>query len=334
MKPRMIGSFSVSPVGLGCMNVVHGYGPAVERDYAIRLLRRALDLGCTHFDTAALYGLGKSEELIRDAIMERRGEFMLASKCGIVVDEKGRRLDGTPAGVRKVCEDSLRRLGAETIDLYYLHRKDPRVPIEESVGALGDLVREGKIRSVGLSEVSGETLRRACREFPVAAVQNEYSLWTRNPEIGLIDACRDNGTTLVAFSPLARAFLTGKLRDVGALTKGDMRLSMPRFGGENWQRNLRLLDEYIEIARDADCSPAQLALAWVLAQGEDVVVIPGTSNISHLEENMEAAQVSLSAAQLARLDEIINQNTVSGPRYSPAMQADVDTEDFPAGEAA
>lgn len=333
MKTRRIGPFEVSAIGLGCMNVVHGYNPAIPRDDAIALLRRALDLGCTHFDTAAIYGLGKSEELIRDAIMGRRQEFFLASKCGIVVDAEGRRLDGTPKGIRQVCEASLKRLGAETIDLYYLHRLDRRVPVEESVGALGELVREGKIGSVGLSEVSGATLRRACREYPVVAVQNEYSLWTRNPEIALLEACKETGATLVAFSPLGRAFLTGRMPDPASFHETDMRRSMPRFEGGNLERNRALLEEYKAVARGVGCSPAQLALAWVLSRGEHVVAIPGTSSMSHLEENMEADAVELSAAVLASLDELINERTVSGPRYPAFMQADVDTEDFEAEQA-
>lgn len=328
MKMRKIGQFEVAAIGLGCMNIVHGYNPAIPRDDAIALLRRALDLGCTHFDTAAIYGVGKSEELIRDAIMERRAEFFLASKCGIVVDSEGRRLDGTPKGIRKVCEDSLRRLGAETIDLYYLHRLDRNVPVEESVGALGELVREGKIRSIGLSEVSGATLRRACREYPVAAVQNEYSLWTRNPEIALLEACKDMGATLVAFSPLGRAFLTGRMPDPVSFNAADMRRSMPRFEPDNLARNLALLEEYKAIARGVGCSPAQLALAWVLSRGEHVVAIPGTSSLAHLEENFEADGLELPAAVLAQLDELINERTVAGVRYPAAMQADVDTERF------
>jgi hypothetical protein len=258
----------------------------------------------------------------------------LASKCGIdrVKTDSGWRrvIDGSPAGIKRSCEASLRRLGTDVIDLYYLHRLDKGVPVEESVGGLGDLVREGKIRAVGLSEVSAATLRRAHAVHPIAAVQNEYSLCTRNPEIGLSGACRELGTTLVAFSPLARGFLTGALRDVTALESGDLRRGMPRFEAAAYEANLQLLVEYSKLARTAHASMAQLALAWLLARGEHVIAIPGTTCSAHLEENFGAASVELQADQIARLDALINQHSVVGARYNAAAQSDVDTENFPA----
>jgi aryl-alcohol dehydrogenase-like predicted oxidoreductase len=328
---RKLGPFTVSPIGLGCMNLSHAYGVPPSPDLAAGILLRALDLGVTHFDTAALYGFGANEELVGRTLAPLRSRFTLASKCGVqgVRSESGVRrvIDGRPATLKQTCEDSLRRLKSDVIDLYYLHRWDKAVPIEDSVGALGDLVREGKIRAIGLSEVSAATLRRAHAVHPIAAVQSEYSLCTRNPDIAVIETCRSIGATFVAFSPLARGFLTGALRDVSTLEAKDIRRAMPRFEPAAHAANLGLLDEYARLARAAHASLAQLALAWVLARAEHVVAIPGTTCRAHLEENLGAAAVELQPDLIARLDALINQRTVAGKRYSPATQAEVDTED-------
>jgi aryl-alcohol dehydrogenase-like predicted oxidoreductase len=332
LPQRKLGPFNISSIGMGCMNLSHGYGTAPAPDVGAEILLRALDLGVTHFDTAALYGFGANEEMVGRTLAPLRSRFILASKCGIqgVKSDAGMRrvIDGRPATLKQTCEDSLRRLKTEWIDLYYLHRWDRAVPIEESIGALKELVREGKIRAIGLSEVSAATLLRAHAVHPIAAVQSEYSLWTRNPEIAVIDACRSIGASFVAFSPLARGFLTGVLRDVSMLEAGDLRRTMPRFEAQAYAANLQLLDEYARLARAAHASMAQLALAWVLARGEHVLAIPGTTCKAHLEENLGAAMVELQPDLIAQLDALINQSTVVGPRYNSAAQADVDTENF------
>jgi aryl-alcohol dehydrogenase-like predicted oxidoreductase len=243
------------------------------------------------------------------------------------VDGK-RVIDGRPQTLKRTCDEALQRLQTEVIDLYYLHRWDKQVPIEDSVGALSDLVRAGKVRAIGLSEVSAATLRRAHAVHPITAVQSEYSLWTRNPEIAVLAACKELGAAFVAFSPLARAFLTGTLRDVSTLEPKDIRLAMPRFQGENFAANLRLLDAYLALARDAGCTPGQLALAWLLAKDTHIVPIPGTRNIAHLEENVAAAEVRLSADVIARADALINARTVAGARYTAATLTEIDTEEF------
>lgn len=333
---RTLGPFRVAPLGLGCMNLSHAYADPPPAADAERLLRRALELGVDHFDTAALYGFGANETLVGRVIREHRSRIVLASKGGMagVTGDDGvtrRVIDGRPEAIRRNCEDSLRRLGTDHIDLYYLHRWDKRVPIEDSVGELARLVAAGKLRAIGLSEVSAATVRRAHAVHPIAAVQSEYSLWTRNPEIALLATCREIGATLVAFSPLARAFLTDTLHDLATLADKDIRRGMPRFAPDTYAANLKLLPPYVALAREVGCTPAQLALAWVLAQGEHVIAIPGTANVAHLEENMGACRVVLTAGQLQRLDALINHATVVGPRYSPASQADVDSELFPDG---
>jgi aryl-alcohol dehydrogenase-like predicted oxidoreductase len=329
---RKLGPFTVSSIGLGCMNLSHAYGVPPSPEAAARVLLRALDVGVTHFDTAALYGFGANEELVGRTLAPLRSRFTLASKCGVqgVKSESGARrvIDGRPATLKQTCEDSLRRLKTDVIDLYYLHRWDKHVPIEDSVGALGELVREGKIRAIGLSEVSAATLLRAHAVHPISAVQSEYSLCTRNPEIAVIETCRSIGATFVAFSPLARGFLTGALRDVSSLDAKDIRRTMPRFEAASYAANLRLLDEYARLARAAHASLAQLALAWVLARAAHVVAIPGTTCPGHLEENLGAATVELQPDLMARLDALINQSTVIGERYNPGTQAEVDTENF------
>jgi len=326
---RRIGQFSVSAIGLGAMNLSHLYGSPPPVEVAESVLLRALDLGVDFFDTAALYGFGANETLLGRVLKPHRSKIVLASKCGITGIDGKRVVDGRPATLKRTCDEALRRLQTDVIDLYYLHRLDRQVPVEDSVGALADLVGAGKIRSIGLSEVSAATLRRAHAVHPVAAVQNEYSLWTREVEIGVVGACRELGVALVAFSPLARAFLTGTLRDPQTqLEQGDIRLDMPRFSAHNYPRNLELLKPYAAIADEVGCTMAQLALAWLLAKDEAIVPIPGTKNPRHLEENVIAASVKLDAATVARLDALINQQTVNGARYSAATQRDVDTEMF------
>ena len=327
---RRIGTSEVSALGLGCMNLSHAYGTPPPAEAAALLLLRALDQGITHFDTAALYGFGANETLLGRVLKPHRQKIFLASKCGMTGVDGKRVIDGRPETLKRTCEASLRRLQTDVIDLYYLHRRDKQVPIEDSIGALAELVREGKVKSIGLSEVSATTLRRAHAVHPIAALQSEYSLWTRNPEIATLEACRELGTAFVAFSPLARAFLTGTLRDPEIeLEAKDIRRQMPRFEPANYERNLALLTEYRRIADEAGCTPAQLALAWLLARGDDILPLFGTRSPVHLEENTAAANLRLEAGRVARLDALINQRTVAGPRYNAATQQEIDTEVFP-----
>ncbi|MBT9442962.1 MAG: aldo/keto reductase [Acidovorax sp.] len=334
MQQRNLGPFSVSAIGLGCMNLSHAYGAPVSAEQGERVLLAALDAGVTLFDTATLYGFGANENLVGRVLKQHRSRFTLASKCGMQgVDVAGdgklvRVIDGRPDTLRKTCEDSLRRLQTDVIDLYYLHRWDKSVPIEESVGALGELVQRGHIRTVGLSEVSAATLRRAHAEFPITAVQTEYSLWTRNPEIAVLEACRELGVAFVAFSPVARGFLCGGLTDVSTLDAKDIRRAMPRFAPEAYAANLKLLDGYQAIARDVGCTPAQLALAWLLHKGEHILPIPGTTSVEHLHDDLGAVNVQLDVATMARLDALINEHTVVGNRYNAQSASEVDTETF------
>jgi aryl-alcohol dehydrogenase-like predicted oxidoreductase len=328
MKTRRIGPFEVSAIGLGCMNLSHAYGAPPSPQDAQALLLEALDLGVTLFDTAALYGFGANEELVGRTLAPHRAKITLASKGGLHGVAGKRVVDARPETLKWSCEQSLKRLGTDVIDLYYLHRWDKRVPIEDSVGAMADLVRAGKVRAIGLSEVSAATLRRAHAVHPIAAVQTEYSLWTRNPEIAVLQACRELGVAFVPFSPLARGYLTGTLRDVSALEPKDLRRNMPRFEPVHYAANLKLLDGYGAVAAEVGCTPAQLALAWLLAQGEHIVPIPGTTQPAHLRENVGAAAVRLDDHTCRRLDALINRHTVIGARYDAASQAGVDTEEF------
>jgi len=334
MNTRALGPFQVSPIGLGCMNICHAYGNPPPPEQAERLLLAALDAGVNHFDTAALYGFGLSEKIVGKALSAHRSRFTLASKCGMQgVDIKGdgamvRVIDGRPATLRQTCEDALRRLQTDVIDLYYLHRWDKKVPIEDSVGGLSDLVRAGKIRSIGWSEVSASTLRKAHAEHPIAAVQTEYSLWTRNPEIAVLDACRELGTTFVAFSPVARGFLCGKPIDIDKLDAKDIRRGMPRFNADNFPRNLQLLPPYLAWAQELGCSPSQLAIAWLLHKAPHIVVIPGTTSIAHLKDDLGAMNVQLSPAHMQRLEALIGQHNVAGSRYNDQSNSEVDTEVF------
>lgn len=331
---RTLAGRQVSAIGLGCMNISHAYGAAPDPAQAQRLFLAALDAGVTHFDTAALYGFGANETLLGEILSPYRSRFFLASKCGmhgedIHRDGKVTRvIDGRPATIKTTCEAALQRLRTDHIDLYYLHRWDKNVPIEDSVGALADLVREGKIGSIGLSEVSAQTLRRAHAVHPIAALQTEYSLWTRNPEIAALAACRELGVAFVAFSPVARGFLTGSLRDVQTLQTGDIRRAMPRFAPENYAANLQLLGRLEPLAQQAGCTLAQLALAWLLAQGEHILPIPGTTSVVHMQENMAAATLKVDAQILAAAGQIIHQHSVRGARYPAATQREIDTEEF------
>jgi aryl-alcohol dehydrogenase-like predicted oxidoreductase len=328
MNTRPIGQIQVSAIGLGCMNLSHAYGTPPSPKEAEALLLRALDLGVTHFDTAALYGFGANEELVGRALAPHRDKIFLASKCGMTGVDGKRVIDGRPEVLKQTCEAALKRLRTDHIDLYYLHRWDKQVPIEESMGALSELVKEGKIGAIGLSEVSADTLRKAHGVHPISALQTEYSLWTRNPEIAVLDTCRELDVAFVAFSPVARGFLTGAMRDVSNLEAKDIRRNMPRFEAENFARNLLLLEEYVAFARQAGCTPAQLALAWLLTRDENILPIPGTTSIAHLEENMGADAVVLEESLMAELEQLINQNTVVGTRYNAATQAEIDTEEF------
>ncbi|MFT4196821.1 MAG: aldo/keto reductase [Pseudoxanthomonas sp.] len=329
MHTRKIGSLEVSAIGLGCMGLSHAYGTPPQEPQARAVLLHALERGVTLFDTAALYGFGANEELLGRVLAPHRARIVLASKGGLAGVDGKRVIDGRPESLRRDCEDSLRRLRTEVIDLYYLHRWDKRVPIEDSVGALKDLAAAGKVREIGLSEVSAATLRKAHAVHPIAAVQTEYSLWTRNPEIALLAACRELGAALVPFSPLGRGFLAGGVTDAAALGERDLRRQMPRFAPDNLASNLRLLEPLRVLAAVVGCTPGQLALAWVLAQGRDIVPIPGTTDLRHLDQNVDAADLALAPRILAELDRLLGRDAVAGERYAPATQAEIDTETYP-----
>ncbi|MFN4136159.1 MAG: aldo/keto reductase [Novosphingobium sp.] len=325
---RSINGHATNPIGLGCMSLSWAYGGRPSDADGIRLLHRAIDIGYDHFDTARLYGIGHNETLVGEALKGRRDKVFLASKMGIFASGDKRGIDCSPATIRSELEVSLRLLQTDYIDLYYLHRRDFTVPIEESVGALADLVREGKIGGIGLSEMSAETLRRAASVHPVAAMQTEYSPWTRQAEIAVLDACRELGTTFVAFSPVARGVLANGVHDPAALEDKDIRRAMPRFSAENWPRNHALALAFNRIAEREGVTPAQLSLAWVLSRGEHVVAIPGTGKIAHLEENIARWDWEIPAAVASEIDALINQQTVSGHRYAGVMLPTIDTEDF------
>ena len=328
MQLRQLGPWEVTAIGFGCMNLSHAYGPPQPRDVAERVIRQALDLGVTHFDTAALYGFGANEQLVGEVLGRRPDNVIVASKCGLFGRDGKRVLDGRAESIRATCEQALRNLRTDRIDLYYLHRWDQRVPIEESVGAMADLVRAGKIRAIGVSETGAATLRRAHAVHPIAAVQSEYSLWTRNPEIAVLEECRRIGAALVAFSPLGRAILTGALRSPAAFAEGDLRRGMPRFQSPNFEENLRLLAPLDAIAANAGCTRAQLALAWVLSRFPHALAIPGTTSLLHLAENCGADAIRLDAATLASLEALMPPGKASGARYPPATQVENDTEEF------
>ncbi|TQS87361.1 aldo/keto reductase [Arthrobacter sp. TS-15] len=315
-------------IGLGCMSLSHAYGfpPSVEDGLAF--LRSALDEGVRMLDTATLYGGGLNEKLVGQAIAGRRDEVLLASKCGMAMVDGVKKIDGRPETLRAQVDASLGRLGVDHIDLYYLHRWDREVPIQESVGALAGMVAAGKIGAIGLSEVSVQRLREAQAEAPIAAVQNEYSLWSRNPELGMLEATRVSGVALVAFSPVARGFLSNGFDSPEEFAPKDIRRAMPRFQPEHWPTNATLLPQWRALAAEAGCTAGQLALAWVLSRGEHVVPIPGTTRVDHLRENQAAASLSIDAELLNRAGDLIGTSTVSGQRYAAAAALEVDAETF------
>jgi aryl-alcohol dehydrogenase-like predicted oxidoreductase len=326
---RLLAKRCVSAVSLGCMSLSHGYGEKSSNKHCEKVLSKALDLGYTMLDTAAVYGYGHNESIIGEFISQRRSEFFLASKCGFgqQMDSKPS-INGRPEYIRATCEASLQRLQTDHIDLYYLHRRDFTVPIEDSIGTLADLQREGKIGAIGVSEISADDLYKAHAEHPISAIQSEYSLWTRNAEIAVLRASQKIGAAYVAFSPLARGFLTNKLHDTAWLSEHDLRQTIPRFDAENYPANLSLLPAYVKLAQRQGCTPAQLALAWVISQGDNIIAIPGTQNLDHLEENIAANGLVLDDDVAARLNALINQQTVHGERYSDRAQASVTTERF------
>ncbi len=329
MKRRRVGTTAVAEIGLGCMNLNHAYGHPPDPVAARALLGRALDLGVEYFDTAALYGFGRNEELVGEALAPHRQRIFLASKCGMTGVEGKRVIDGRPQTLKDTCTQSLRRLRTDVIDLYYLHRWDRRVPIEDSVGALADLVSAGQVRYIGLSEVSRATLLKAHAVHPISAVQSEFSLWSRNAELGVLEASRSIGAAFVAFAPLARGFLADAVHDPQALAANDIRRGMPRFQEPHFSTNRDLLAGLRALAHEAGCTPAQLSLAWLLEQAPHLLPIPGTTSMAHLEENLGAGRTTPDAALLARLGALINTRTVSGPRYPAEVLAEVDTEEPP-----
>jgi len=318
----------VHPIGFGCMNLSHAYGEPPPKERAIAILERAVELGVTHFDTATLYGFGRNEALVGPALAPYRDQILLTSKCGISGVEGKRVIDGRPETLRRAIEESLQRLQTDVIDLYYLHRWDKSVPIEDSIGEMANMVASGKVLALGLSEVSAATLRKAHAVHPIAAVQSEYSLWTRNPEIAVLDACAEIGAAFVAFSPLGRGYLTSNDLNPEGFVAKDVRRNMPRFQAPHFAANAKLLTEFRQIAAAPACMPAQLALAWLLQKAPHILPIPGTTSLEHLEDNVAAAEITLTPDVVARLEALINEKTVAGPRYSAANLAEIDSEEF------
>jgi len=322
MKLKKLGSqgLRASEIGLGCMGMSEFYGPRNDEE-SIKTLHRAIELGITFWDTADMYGPYHNEELVGRALQGHRGKITLATKFGVVrdpADPKKRGYNGSAAYVRKSVEGSLKRLQVEVIDLYYLHRKDPATPIEETVGAMADLVKEGKIRGIGLSEVSASTLRKAHAVHPVSAIQSEYSLWTRDPEDEILDLCKELGIAFVAYSPLGRGFLTGHIKKIEDFAPDDFRRFNPRFVGENFDKNLQLVTKIEALAKKKDCTPSQLALAWVTMKGDYIFPIPGTKHIKYLEENADAILVDFTKQELDEIDAIAPKGVAAGLRYQEA----------------
>lgn len=327
MNTRVLGrgGLQVSTLGLGCMGMSQSYGVPDEGE-SLRTVDRALELGITFFDTADVYGAGENERLVGRALGTRRASVVLATKCGLKPGSGGLPIEvcGTPAHIRSACDASLGRLGTDVIDLYYLHRVDPSVPIEESVGAMADLVRAGKVRHLGLSEVAPATLRRAQAVHPITAVQSEYSLFSRDPEAEVLPVCRELGVGFVPFSPLGRGFLSGRVAGADTLPKGDMRRTVPRFQADHWARNATLVARLGEMASARQATPAQVALAWLLAQGQDIVPIPGTKRRAYLDENVAAATLELAPDEVRELSRLFAPGAASGERYNTDMMRLVD----------
>ncbi|MBY0347847.1 MAG: aldo/keto reductase [Hydrotalea flava] len=323
MKQKKLGSQGIlaSELGLGCMGMSEFYGRADDNEN-IKVLHHALEIGVNFWDTADMYGPYTNEILVGKALKGHRSVVTLATKFGIVrsgADHQTRALNGTPAYVKQACEASLKRLNTDVIDLYYLHRRDPKTPIEDTVGAMAELVKEGKIRGIGLSEVSVETLHKAHAVHPITAVQSEYSLWSREPEEGMLAACSSMGIAFVPYSPLGRGFLTGQFKKFEDFASDDYRRFSPRFQGENFTRNLQLVEKIAELAKQKNCTPAQLALAWVMAQGDYIFPIPGTKKIKYLDENIGALAVQLTKDDLAAIDAVFPKNAAAGTRYPESM---------------
>jgi aryl-alcohol dehydrogenase-like predicted oxidoreductase len=328
MKIKSLGTqgLKASAMGLGCMGMSDFYGPQNDEE-SIKTIHKAFDLGITFFDTADMYGPFKNEILVGKAIKPFRNEITLATKFGILRDPddpKKRGVNGKPEYVKSACEASLKRLDVEVIDLYYLHRKDPATPIEETIGAMGELVKEGKVKAIGVSELNVDTLRKAHATFPLTALQSEYSLWSREPEAEILPVCKELGIAFVAYSPLGRGFLTGQIKKFEDLEEDDFRRSSPRFMGENFSKNLELVKKVEVIAKEKNCTPAQLALAWVMAQEDFIFPIPGTKRVKYLEENVKATDIHLSQKEMKEIEEVFPENAASGSRYTEAGMKTVD----------
>lgn len=326
MHTRRLGPFSVSAIGLGCMSLSHGYGHC-DPALAEKVLLHSLELGYTFFDTAAVYGLGANETLVGRVLKPHRQAITLASKCALYGDPSGKRIiDGSRQNLHRMCDESLQRLQTDVIDLYYLHRKDPDTEIEDSIHALAELKQQGKIQSIGLSEVSADTLRRAHAVHPITAVQSEYSLWSRGAEREVLDTCRELGISFVPFSPVGRGMLTGKVTTNTTFAAGDLRCSMPRFADNAFNHNRAVVDEYCALAQEMGYSPAQLTLAWLINKGDDLIPIPGTTHLEHLAENASASEIRLVDSEIEQIETILNPSRIKGERYPPAGMREIDSE--------